>query len=126
VSHHGSKHGVNLELVERIGPRVTLVSSVGGAGRYNFPHQVAITGVREALDPTTTSGQAHAPDHELGIHYTAATTQRGGATVPLGSIAVVLPAARGGTMQLWRFGDSEDDRIDLGAAVRMSRPYGSA
>ncbi len=125
VSHHGSKHGVNLELVERIGPRVTLVSSVGGGGRYNFPHQVAVNAVREALEPTTTSGNSHSPDHELGIHYTAATTERGGDTAPLGSIAVVLPAARGGTMQLWRFGDTEDDPIDLRAAMRMSRPYGS-
>ena len=36
VSHHGSKHGVNLELVERIAPKVTLISSVGGGGQFNF------------------------------------------------------------------------------------------
>ena len=125
VSHHGSKHGVNLELVERIGPRVTLVSSVGGGGRYNFPHQVAVEGVREALEPTTTSGAAHSPDHELGIHYTSATTDRAGGVSPLGSIAVVLPAARGGTMQMWRFGDTEDAPIDLGSARRLRRPYGA-
>lgn len=125
VSHHGSKHGVNLELVERIDPRVTLVSSVGGGGRYNFPHQVAVDAVREALEPTTTSGAPHSPDHELGIHYTAATADRDGAVAPLGSMAVVLPAARGGAMQLWRFGDNEDASVDLGSALRI-RAYGSS
>jgi beta-lactamase superfamily II metal-dependent hydrolase len=36
VSHHASKHGVNLELVERIKPALTLVSSVAAAGRTAF------------------------------------------------------------------------------------------
>ena len=40
VSHHASKHGVNLELVERIKPALTLVSSVAGGGSYRFPHTV--------------------------------------------------------------------------------------
>ena len=41
VSHHGSKHGVNLELVERMAPDLTLISSVPGKGKYGFPHTVA-------------------------------------------------------------------------------------
>ena len=49
VSHHCSKHGVNLELVERVAPHYTLVSSVGGGGKYNFPHNVAQEVVREGL-----------------------------------------------------------------------------
>jgi hypothetical protein len=51
VSHHGSKHGVNLELVERIGPKVTLISSVAEQGQFNFPHTVAQELIREALHP---------------------------------------------------------------------------
>jgi len=39
VSHHGSKHGVNLELVERVAPKVSLISSVAGGGNYHFPHR---------------------------------------------------------------------------------------
>src|SRR4029450_10908330 len=38
VSHHASKHGINIELIERVHPRISLISSVGGGGRYGFPH----------------------------------------------------------------------------------------
>ena len=55
VPHHASKHGVNVELVERVNPMISLVSSVGGAGRYNFPHHLAIESVREGMEPTTSS-----------------------------------------------------------------------
>ena len=51
VSHHASKHGVNLELVERIKPRLTIVSSTGGGRKYGFPHDIAQEILREALDP---------------------------------------------------------------------------
>jgi beta-lactamase superfamily II metal-dependent hydrolase len=36
ISHHGSKHGVNLELVERIAPKVTLISSREAADSSTF------------------------------------------------------------------------------------------
>ena len=77
VSHHASKHGVNLELVERIDPALTLVSSVAGGGAYRFPHTVTQELIREAIDPTTTSGDPHPPDWELGIFYTSDTTDSG-------------------------------------------------
>ena len=76
VSHHCSKHGVSLELVERIAPNVTLISSVAGGGSYNFPHTVAQEIVREALDQTTSSGQKHKADADLNIFYTSDTTRR--------------------------------------------------
>jgi beta-lactamase superfamily II metal-dependent hydrolase len=126
VSHHASKHGVNLELMERISPRVTLVSSVGGGGRYNFPHSVAVEAVREALESTTTSGRKHSPDHELGLHYTAATTQRNGQREALGSIALVVSPARRSQLQMWRFRDQPRDTVALDKATRLSRCYGSA
>jgi hypothetical protein len=41
ISHHASKHGVNLELLERTGAPISLVSSVAGGGKYGFPHLLA-------------------------------------------------------------------------------------
>jgi beta-lactamase superfamily II metal-dependent hydrolase len=125
VSHHASKHGVNLELMERISPRVTLVSSVGGGGRYNFPHSVAVEAVREALESTTTSGLKHSPDHVLGLHYTAATVERDGHQEALGSIAVIVSPARRSQLQMWRFGDQPKEPVVLDKAIRLKRCYGS-
>ncbi|HEY2959404.1 MAG TPA: MBL fold metallo-hydrolase [Actinomycetota bacterium] len=113
VSHHGSKHGVNLELVERIGPKVTLVSSVGGGGEFHFPHTVTQELVREALDPTTDSPRPHPSDFELGIFYTADTDPQG----PLGSIALVLSPT---TCTMWRFGDLPGSAIDLTRARKWA------
>jgi hypothetical protein len=120
IPHHASKHGVNLELVEAINPDLTLVSSVGGGGKYNFPHTVAQESVREALETTTSSGTPHRPDHELGIHYTSAidTTER-----TLGSIAIVM-SPTGRKRHLWRFLDRSDESIDLAKAHRWEEPAG--
>jgi competence protein ComEC len=117
VPHHASKHGVNLELVELIRPRLTLISSAGGGGKYNFPHTVAQESVREALEAIASTGAAHKPDHDLGIHYTCARDTAGGA---LGSIAVVL-SLTGRKRQLWRFGDTAGESIDLSRA-RLYQP----
>jgi hypothetical protein len=119
VPHHASKHGVNLELVELIRPRLTLVSSAGGGGKYNFPHTVAQESVREALEAIASTGAAHKPDYELGIHYTCA---RDSAGQTLGSIAVVM-SPTGRKRALWRFGDSADAPVDLSRA-RLYRPSG--
>ncbi len=116
VSHHGSKHGVNLELVERISPQLMLVSSVAGAGRYKFPHTVAQDLIREAMDPTTTSGAEHRKDWELGMFYTSDTDDAGTA---LGSIALVMSK---GKWTMWRFGDEPGDPIDLGSGRQWQRP----
>jgi hypothetical protein len=117
VPHHASKHGVNLELVELIKPRLTLVSSAAGGGKYNFPHTVAQESVREALEAIASTGAPHRPDHELGIHYTCASDSNG---APLGSLAVVI-SPTGRKRRLWRFGDQPSERIDLGAA-RLYQP----
>ncbi len=110
VSHHGSKHGVNLELVERIDPRITLVSSVPSGGNHNFPHAVAQDLIREALDPSTTDGHPHAPDHEMGIFYTCDSDDVGQA---LGTAAVIVDLQK---ISLWRFGEGPMDPVDLGGA----------
>jgi hypothetical protein len=102
VPHHASKHGVNLELVELIKPRLTLISSAAGGGKYNFPHTVAQESVREALEAIASTGAPHRPDHELGIHYTSASDSD---ARPLGSLAVVI-SPTGRKRRLWRFGDA--------------------
>lgn len=112
VSHHGSKHGVNLELVEQVGPSISLISSIAGGGKYNFPHRVALECIREALETTTKSGRAHKRDHELGIHYTCGKDQAGAL---LGSVALVISPS-GRKRHLWRLGDSADEDVDLAAA----------
>jgi hypothetical protein len=114
VSHHCSKRGVNLELMERIEPRVTLVSSVAGGGQYNFPHEVSQEIIREALEPVAKSGGSHKKDWELGVFYTSDQDDNGTA---LGSIALVLSASR---ITMWRFGDNESARLQFGNARRMS------
>jgi len=113
VPHHGSKHGVNLELVELIQPRLSLVSSVGRDGKYNFPHTVSQEAIREGLEPTAQSGRAHRPDHELGLLYTA---DRDAAGEALGTIAVVMSPG-GGKRDVWRFRDRSRDRVRLDRAV---------
>jgi ribonuclease BN (tRNA processing enzyme) len=119
VPHHASKHGVNVELVERVRPKISLVSSVGGAGRYNFPHHLAVEAIREGIEPTT-SGQARTPDYDLNILYTS--DRRGPrAKEPLGSIALVIPPRRGRDLTMWRFRDEPGDDIDLSRALRFIR-----
>jgi hypothetical protein len=114
VPHHASKHGLNLELVEEIQPSLSFISSVGGGGKYNFPHEVALVALREAIEPTAQKGAQHAPDHELGIHYTfGKDSGTPGAT--LGTIGLIL--SPGGTKrELWRFGDRPSERVDLSKA----------
>lgn len=113
VAHHGSKHGVNLELLELIEPDISLVSSVEGGGKYNFPHQVSLEAIREGLQPTT-SGQKRKPDWDLGggLHYTGGVDSGG---VDLGSIAIVLSAS-GRKRHVWRFGDASTEPVDLSKA----------
>jgi hypothetical protein len=117
VPHHASKHGVNIELVERVDPDLCLVSSVGGAGRYNFPHQLALDAIREGMEPTT-SGQRRTADHELTVLYTS--DRRGVRSKdPLGSIAVMIPPRKGDGLTVWRFEDDPKQPIDLTKALRF-------
>jgi hypothetical protein len=107
VSHHGSKHGVNLELIERIAPRLTLISSLGKGSSYGFPHSVAQELIREALDPTMSSGGKRHKDYEVGIFYTSDVDDDGRR---LGTIALVMGRGR---WKMWRFGDPPWREIDL-------------
>jgi beta-lactamase superfamily II metal-dependent hydrolase len=118
IPHHGSKHGVSLELVEAIAPKLSLVSSVRDAGKYNFPHEVSLAQVREGMKSTTSSGTPHDPrdDHDLGIHYTGAEDSNGQA---LGTIAVVMSPG-GRKRRVWRFDDAPGTRVDLAKARYFS------
>jgi beta-lactamase superfamily II metal-dependent hydrolase len=115
VPHHLSKHGLSLELVEQVAPDLSLVSSVAGGGKYNFPHAVSQAALREGLQATTNGKVTRKPDHELGIHYTSARDDAGD---PLGTIAVVM--AQGGAKTVWRFGDGPKDSVDLAKARRYT------
>jgi beta-lactamase superfamily II metal-dependent hydrolase len=121
ISHHASKHGINLELMERVGAPIALVSSVGGGGKYGFPHQLAMDAAREARQATTTKGLARESDQHLGIHVTGSDLDSG---APAGSIAAVVSRAHGRAIRLFRLGDGPSTPIDLAAAreVRPVRP----
>jgi hypothetical protein len=112
ISHHCSKHGINLELIERIKPALTLISSVGGDGKYNFPHDVAQGLLREALAPNKGKGVPTKSDAELNIFY---TSDHNDASPPeaCGSIAVVIGKKQ---RQVWRFFDRPSDLIDFANA----------
>lgn len=121
VSHHASKRGINLELVERISPALTLVSSVGSAGAYNFPHAVAQEILREARQPIAGSADGvRDSDSALGIFYTAdavGNPPEEAAGEPAGTIGVVM---KPGSRSIWRFFDEPKDRIQLAAGKRWN------
>jgi hypothetical protein len=118
VPHHGSKHGLNLELVEEMHPKLALLSSVSGRGKYNFPHSVTVEALREALDPIASNPRkTRRTDHDIGIHYTGAIDSVGNT---LGTIALVMGPK--GKRRLWRFGDSRDQNVDLGKGRRFTGP----
>jgi hypothetical protein len=120
VPHHGSKHGLNIELMERMAPWFSLVSSTGGGGRYGFPHFLAVEAIREALQPITTSKAKRIPDYRLGIHYTSDVDS---GNRPMGSIALILSPTRGAGRrgaQLWRFGDRPEQPVRLEEARKFS------
>lgn len=111
ISHHASKHGVTLELLERVGAPVALVSSVAGGGKYGFPHLLAIEAAREARQATTTTNTPRGSDQQLGIHVTGALLGTTGQ--PCGSIAVVVPSNPGQRPKLFRLMDRPTPKIDL-------------
>ena len=96
-------------------PSLSLVSSVGGGGKYNFPHLTAMESLREGIEPTAQGGKDHSPDFELGIHYTFGTDDAG---APLGTIAVVMSPG-GRKRELWRFGDASGRQVVLADARRF-------
>jgi len=120
VPHHGSKHGLNLELVEAIRPAVSIVSSVREAGRYHFPHAVMQAALREAIDPVSSKPDTqHRTDDELMILYTGSRLldDAGDDIGPLGSVAVLV--GTGGRREVFRFGDAPDEPLDLARGRRL-------
>jgi hypothetical protein len=118
VPHHASKHGLNIELVERIAPRISLISCSAGPGRYGFPHHLALEAIREVRRPTSTTRAARPPDHELGIHYTSAVDDSR-QHKPLGSMAVLVSPMRGSDLRIWRFGDDPGDEFSVDHAREL-------
>jgi beta-lactamase superfamily II metal-dependent hydrolase len=118
VPHHASKHGLNIELVERIGPQYCLISCTGGDGRYGFPHELAVEAIREAKQPTTVNRAERKADDDLGIHYTAAVDDADEHS-PLGTIALVVPPNPGSRLDLWRLGDATKEEISFDKARRL-------
>jgi hypothetical protein len=118
ISHHASKHGINLELLERVAAPIALVSSVAGGGKYGFPHELAMDAAREARQATTTKGLARESDQQLGIHVTGSELDSG---APAGSIAAVLSRVGGRPIRLFRLGDAPRSPVDLAAAREVLR-----
>ncbi len=118
LSHHASKHGVNIELLERVGAPVALVSSVAGGGRYGFPHLLAMEAARESRQATASRGSQRRTDQQLGIHVTGSRTDTG---LHCGSIAVVVPSTPSRALQLFRLMDRHTSRVDLRAARAVLR-----
>ena len=112
MSHHASKHGINLELLERVDAKYLLVSATGGGGRYDFPHALAMDAAREARQASTTSGVARLTDHALGIHVTGAVLDDDKKTA-LGSMAVIVPRQPSRGIRIFRLMDDDKGFIDL-------------
>lgn len=110
VPHHCSKHGLNLELVERIRPKYSLISAASTDGGHAFPHDVALSQLREALDPIATKAHGHKDlwDPDVNIITTADEFDDG---TPLGTIALVMTPT-GRNRKLFRLGDRANSRID--------------
>jgi hypothetical protein len=117
LSHHASKHGISLELLERAGATYALVSSVSGGGSYNFPHALAMDAAREARQAIAKSGAPRQTDHDLGIHATGGILS-GSSRQALGSIAALVPqhSRPQGKIRLFRLMDQPRENIDLARA----------
>ena len=114
VPHHASKHGLNLSLVEAVSPSISLISSVGSGGKYNFPHLVTLEALARGRRAHGIERRGSRPDWELNIHYTAEEDTAG----PLGSMALVIPP-KGRDVGIWRFRDSPGETVDLSKACRF-------
>ena len=145
--HHASKHGVNIELIERCSPKLVLTSSKGHDLNYFFPHDVAQTAMREALQAIAVNASPRRHDWALGMLYTCDAiadddsfamlgseardavrdmgdvdpqADRPGERQPAGSIAIVGRTPSG--LAMWRFGDPADQNVRLDGALRYLGP----
>jgi beta-lactamase superfamily II metal-dependent hydrolase len=117
VPHHGSKHGLTLELVEAITPKVSIVSSVHSGGQFYFPHDVAIAQLREGVNAIATKpATKHQPDEDLAVLFTGSTVES--TADPVGSVCVICQV--GGQREIWRMMDAAASNIDLDDARRMN------
>jgi competence protein ComEC len=114
VSHHGSKKGVNYELVDRIQPEFLLVSCAASSV-HGFPHALNQLIMREAKLNLAKSGGVHKPeeDHLRGVFYTA---QSDTGDQVLGSFAVV--GSTSSDVEMWRLGDRPNEIPDFTEARR--------
>lgn len=119
VPHHCSKNGLNLELVVRVDPSISLISCEAGTSSHAFPHEVALNQLREARQAIATSGAKRNDDWKLGIHTTADTVKPNGD--PLGTIAVQIPPTTAAPV-IWRLGDIRNAQIPT-AALRSARRF---
>lgn len=116
IPHHASKRGVNLELVEAVSPSMCLVSSVGGGGKYNFPHIVSLEAIREAMEPIGATGGTRSDDHLIRIFHTHSEDTAGRT---LGSIALTM-SPTGRSRRMWRFRDGPTQTLSLANAELMN------
>jgi beta-lactamase superfamily II metal-dependent hydrolase len=114
VAHHGSKKGVNYELVDRIQPEFLIVSCAASSV-HGFPHALNQLILREAKLKLAKSGGVHKPeeDHLRGVFYTGQTDT---ADEVLGSIAVI--GSTSSHVQMWRLGDLPNEIPDFTKARR--------
>jgi competence protein ComEC len=136
VPHHGSKHGLNLELVERMGdrsgagfsegPRHLIVSCAALSRKYGFPHLVTQEIMREVRESLASRvGAARTTlDDALGIQYTSQTVDGVDPPLNAGSVAAVF-GSEGDPPRLYRFcdGPGDDDSIDLDRARPVPRSF---
>jgi beta-lactamase superfamily II metal-dependent hydrolase len=124
IPHHGSKHGLTLELIEAVSPAVSIVSCGHSGGKYQFPHEVALEQIREAVDARSSQpGVAHTLDDELVIAFTGSQLADG-TKGPAGSVCVLCPLQ--GEPTVWRMLDGVEDHIELTAARRIQKPRQAA
>lgn len=117
VAHHGSKKGVNYELVDRIQPDYLIVSC-GSSSVHGFPHTLNQHILREAKLKLAKAGGVHNPDedHLRGVFYTA---QEDTAGTTLGSFAVVGSSST--DIEMWRLGDRPSELPEFDKARRWQK-----
>lgn len=117
ISHHGSKRGVNLELMERFSASHILVSSRSRDESFHgFPHLLTQELIREVKEPIATHAQPEKRrfDWEHDVYY---THDKDDSDTELGSIGIIF---KGNSRNLWRFYDERRQPIELAQARRRT------
>jgi competence protein ComEC len=115
VSHHASKHGVNLELIERISPVLTLISCVDGGGSYHFPTQSPKnSSAKHSNQPPPPAPHTNATTNSTS---TTPATPDGPPAEPLGSFGIIINKSG---QTVWRFRDQTNQNINLTNARQLN------